>query len=657
MTSDVLLAGGGDAGVPDAPRDPGRALVWVVWAGWLLLAAQLVWLGGYSLVEYHRFSLTWDYAAYHQAWYLISHGHLDPFDTVLDFPFWRNNGEFLMWPLAVVGVPFGHGVVLLWLQDLAIVGAEALVVSWVRDLVARPSWPERLPPALGVLTAVVLLVANPWIYWTAAFDFHFEAFDALLILLAARALERRRYQTCALWVALAVTAGDLAASLVAGLGLAAILAGRPWRRAGAVLVGVGVAWVGLLSILGMKGGNLSVNYGYLVTGSAVGSNLGIGKLITGVATHPGRVLHALWARRHNIVANSFPAGLIGLATPWGFGVAAVVLLSTNLAVGLTFSQAPFQNYPAYPFITLGTVMGLAWLGRRSGRLIALAVAAVVVADALAWSAVWLPRTPSHWLKVSPEAAQVLDQAARQIPPHAEVIASQGVSGRFSARTELYTVLSPGATYPVRRRSIYFVLTPYQGIEVSSVNAQLADVAYVASLGAAPVTFGHGVWVFRWSPPADIRSVTLPASSGAVAPWALRGAGGTPVLQGPPSRWRMAANGRRGYVVSQDYFREGVGGYSASVVLSSTVPVNIEVWNATGHQLLGRRQVPATVGEEVVHLAVAVRRLYPPGVFTGVGPFRITPIPPPPGNDLEIRVWSPGGGNVSVYAVSLVPQAG
>ena len=87
----------------------------------------LQWAGSLSGARslYRRFSLTPDFAQYQQAWYLIAHGHLNPYDTMGSFVFWQNHGEFVMWPLALLYWVWPHGITLLWLQDTAVVGAEA----------------------------------------------------------------------------------------------------------------------------------------------------------------------------------------------------------------------------------------------------------------------------------------------------------------------------------------------------------------------------------------------------------------------------------------------------------------------------------------------------------------------------------------------------
>jgi hypothetical protein len=45
--------------------------------------------------------------------------------------------------------------------------------------------------------------------------------------------------------------------------------------------------------------------------------------------------------------------------------------------------------------------------------------------------------------------------------------------------------------------------------------------------------------------------------------------------------------------------------------------------------------------------------YRAGAYSGWGPFRADFIPPPEGERLEVRVWSPGAGTVNVYSADLI----
>jgi len=87
-------------------------------------------------------------------------------------------------------------------------------------------------------------------------------------------------------------------------------------------------------------------------------------------------------------------------------------------------------------------------------------------------------------------------------------------------------------------------------------------------------------------------------------------------------------------------------------LSATGPVNVEVWNDNGDVLLARRSISATAGIETVTLGVDATIVYRAALYAGWGPFRAYYIPPPPGQRLEVRVWSAGAGTVSVYRAAL-----
>ncbi len=133
-----------------------------------------------------------------------------------------------------------------------------------------------------------------------------------------------------------------------------------------------------------------------------------------------------------------------------------------------------------------------------------------------------------------------------------------------------------------------------------------------------------------------------------------GSAGTAITAGPSANWRAVSNGRPGYVVDHDYWQEQAGRYEATVALSTSVPVNVEVWDATTSTLLARRSIPPTNGQGTVSMPVDLVNPKPATPYRGFGPFTIQPIPPTPGHQLEIRIWTPGGGTVSVSALELVP---
>ena len=446
--------------------------------------------------------------------------------------------------------------------------------------------------------------------------------------------------------------------MIAGLGIAAVLAGRKWRRMGLALIGAGVGWTAVVYSLGLQGGgDLSATYGYLVHGTnVVGPHLSVEQLVFGVASHPQRVLAALWSKRLNIFANTAPSGLVGLFTPWGFGVPLVVLAVSNLPNSPLLSAPVFQDFPLYAFVTVGTAYFLVRLSklRSRGPTAAKLLCGALLVSTLGWTLVWIPQTYPHWIRVSPAAAGVLARVEAEIPPQAEVVASQGVEGRFSNRSRIYGI-GFASKIPVASDPIYFIVTPYQGIEQATVNYQLGLLWFiVGTLHAKLVAASAGVWAFRWDPPPGLHRITL-SSLPTVPGWALSTADGTPILVGPVAHWRMASGPEAGYVVDQAYWREPPGRYVATVALASTGPATIEVWNADSGVLLARRSLTSTNGPTDVFVDADNSRNVSPYVYSGTGPFRIDPIPPSPGNQLEVRVFAPADSDVSVYSVEMLPK--
>jgi hypothetical protein len=630
-------------------------------AGHAVLLLELTGFLAWSTVLYNRFALTWDFAAYHQAWFLIAHGDLNPYSSVLDMWFWRNHAEFLIWPLALLYWAWPHGITLLWLQDLSVAAAEAVAFTWLCEIADRNRAEREAAWLAGV--GLVLLIGNPWIWWAVSFDVHLEVLTAPFLVLTARdfAHGRRRMWV---WAAGLLAGGAVTAAYLAGVGFGGVLAARRSRMPGAIMLALAVAYFSLIATLiastpGNQGPSITHVYGYLAAGNATAGSarLTITGLARGIAAHPSVLAQALWSKRTDLIANLAPAGLVGLGDLLLLPSMLVVLLSGTLAPGLVFAEPLFQVLPVYILLPVGTVAVLARLAHRC-RPVALVLAGLVVTQALGWAVVWAPRTPGQWLRVPPAAAATLAGIEGRIPASAEVIASQGVAGRFSGRADLRTLPGLAPQIPVGPGQTWFVIAPSAGIETQSTASAMALVGELAGpLHATLITQANGVWAFRWWPPHGTHAITVPGESASLPAWAAPltpGAAGQPILSGPPGTWHVTSTGGKGYVVDGLAWQVPPGQYQAQVSLSASGPVNVEVWNDTGHVLLARRSVPGTTGEETVTLPVNATTAYRARVFSGWGPFRAQFTPPPPGERLELRVWSPGGETVNVYSAELTP---
>lgn len=525
-----------------------RSLVRVWWIAVGLFALQAAGLVVYSAHVWQRFDLTNDFANFHQAWQQIATGHLDPYDTTFahnyphwGYPFWRSHFELAMWPLALLWFVWPHSVDLLVVQDLALAGAGLVALRWGLELVDR-HWAggERSGARAGAgadagaragawaragagaplvgAGLVVVLLADPWTYWAASFDFHFQPLACLFLVLAGRDLwlGRRRAWW---WVAGVLACGDVASTYLVGLGFSAIVAGRRTWRPGIALVALSVAWLGLVSVLGAGlGSSLSDNYGYLASGHAGPGLTGIVAILAGMVRHPATVAHVLGHRGTDIYKFLAGAGTIGAASTVGIGVAAVVLVANGLnqSPGFVGATAAFQDLAAVLVVAVGATALLAWLSHRGrpGLVLAGLLGVAGLAQALVVAVHWVPMVPGTFLRVDAATAAELAMVRHQIPAGAEVIASQGVMGRFAGRRWVYPFLdsfSDGQTVPVPAATVVFVFTPEAGIETATPSQTGAAVTMVRQrLHARVLARRAGVEALVWHRPATRGTITFGA---------------------------------------------------------------------------------------------------------------------------------------------------
>jgi hypothetical protein len=638
------------AGAPAKPRRD--LLVRVRRVGYALLGLQLAGFMAWSAILYHRYALTWDFSIYHQAWYLIAHGDLNPYDSVQQFPFWRNHCELIMWPLALLYWVWPHDVMLLWVQDLALVGAELVAFTWICEIAASRG---RGRGAAGfAVIGLSLLALDPWMWETVSWDYHSEPLTVLFLVLIAWDTANGRRRAWA-WVLPLVICGDVAGTYLVGLGIGMALTSRSARRRGLGMASLGLGVTLLITLIHANLGSGHGFQAYTYLAGSTGSPLTVGALTKGILTHPLLSLRAIAAKRTDIWANLGPLGVLGAGSTMLLPLSIVVLLANNLWPGLLFSAPGFQSLALYVLVPAGTIAMLAWVHRRH-RKAAFALGVLILAQALAWTAVWAPRIPGDWLRTPESTAAALAAAQARIPGAAEVVASQGVAGRFSGRKAIVPLMSPGQV-PVHGDT-WFVIVPTAGIETLSTASSMAFIGELAGpLGATLVTDANGVWAFHWNPPAGTDSVTVPAGLTPLEAWTSPSAASRADLDGPVSGWHVTSTGGPGYVSDGLAWLVPTGTYQAEVTLSTSGPVNVEVWDDTNNTLLARRVVPRTAGVQQVTMPVDASADGDATVYSGWGPFRTASIPPAAGQRLEVRVWSPGGEAVSVYSADLTPGRG
>jgi hypothetical protein len=658
-----------------------------------LVLVEFSFLCTWSLVEYHLAALTRDFTGYYQAYWLIGQGVLNPYSTPFDRPFIQNHGELTMWPLGPIAALFPSPASLLVVQDAFLAGCQIVTLRWIKDHLAARQGRSSISPRAVFWIGAVLLLSNPWYLWTASFDFHMEPIGTLFALLAARAFylgHRSRWA----WAACCAASGDVAATYLAGIGASVIAAGairgmRPKSRSfrkplleGLVLVVLSVTWLAALSALGANKASHLEMYASLFghRREAIRSAGPLG-LALGALSHPFAIPRVLWEKKLDIYANLAPAGLIGMLSPWGFGVPLVVELENNLAPGLLFAAPSFQSLPVYPFVTFGTAAVIcaaaeklnaarASLTRRAfrrARVFVKSCAALLAANTIGWGAVWLPHAPDEWLDVSPSSAATIHKVRSWVAPQDVVYVSQGVSGIFGGMRLVYPIIGfPRQGFPVfPHRVSWWIVAPFAGIETEPTATQMNLIGQlIAERHGQLVLMKDGIFVVRF--PASATTGTtrwfFPGTAESLVAYALRTKVGEPVTQGPVSTWRVTAwsppdRPVAGYVAWGDYFQAHSGRFLLRAKLASSVAgiVNVEAWDADTNRLLARIPVGPTNGVVEVQGTFSLRRqdMRAEPVFRGFGPFRIDPVPPFPGNRIEIRVWTPGGGRVDLYTVSLI----
>jgi hypothetical protein len=673
VAPDRLRPEGGGAGTHALRQE--ELLIRIRHIGAAVFVLQLLGLMIWSSILYSRYSLTVDFAGGEQAWYLMAHGHLNPVVGPFgDTHFLRNHAEVILLALAPLYWIWHSGVTLLWVQDAAAVATAWIAFMWILRVVGESAGTPSTasgrkaqrgglhPPGPANLAALglVLLVINPWVVWTTSFDFHIQTMATCFAMLAAFDLAHGRRRAW-VWVILCLSCGDVAATFVFGVGLSAVVAGRATRRAGTLMMVGGLGFVGALTAGGANlGSGLSSYAPTSIVGSAAARSASAGgtqtllTILRAMITHPQSYLAVLWGNVLNIYANMSPAGFLGMASAWGFGVPLVVLLSNGLQAGPRTSLDSFQNFPIYAFLTLGTVIVLAGSGRRWPRA-TWAVAVLVLVNAIVWSAVWVPKVKGEWLQVSAATADALASVTQRIPSDDEVVTSQGISGPIPDRGSFLPIV--GSHVPVQRRHVWFVITPQAGIETDPASLAAGQLGYLTgALHGRLVADTQGVFAVVVTPPSAMRTINLPTHCSVTPGWALRSSAGRPLTNGSLARWGMTGTGRPGYLVYGAPRRLSAGTYTAAVSLRSAGPLTLEVWDNDRSQLLERQEIPPTGDTATVDVGFTVPGQSPRPSTAGFGLWRTSPQPPPSNDQIEIRITTPGS-PATVYSTRIHGAAG
>jgi hypothetical protein len=114
-----------------------------------------------------------------------------------------------------------------------------------------------------------------------------------------------------------------------------------------------------------------------------------------------------------------------------------------------------------------------------------------------------------WWTVTPSGAAALHVALDHAPTADEVIASNGVVGRFSQRRYVYPLQLSPQTVPVKTSEVVLVIAT-AGNEALTRAQVVADLRFVrVQLHAQAISQGTGVNTFLWDVPSGQKSLTFP----------------------------------------------------------------------------------------------------------------------------------------------------
>jgi hypothetical protein len=379
-------------------------------------------------------------------------------------------------------------------------------------------------------------MANAWWYEAVSFDVHLTPLGLPFLVLVGYSLWEERWTRACLAAVGCLLFGAVVAELLVfvGIGGLLVLAARWPRNQRGVLTAVALtavsgAWVLIVTGVGAnQASNLASQYSYLVADNGHAGSLA---LLSGVLRHPIRALRMLGHRSHAMARPLITSGVAGVLSPVGLFVSLGALVPAGLAMSPSFSSVndSFQTLAVVPFVLVGDVMVLLWLAARFGmtptetsgsematgrrridrRAIVWGLACLLALTAVVQDGRLLVHLRATWWTVTPSGSVALQTGLDHAPSSSEVIASNGVIGRFSQRRYVYPLQLSPQVIPVHTSEVVLVIAT-AGNEALTPDQSAADVRFVhRQLHAQTISHGQGVTTFRWDVPPGRRAVTFP----------------------------------------------------------------------------------------------------------------------------------------------------
>ena len=644
-----------------------RAMVMILGAQWTVLT---IWC--WHL--YASFDVHVDFAGLSQAWWLMAHGDWNPQITMWHHSFLADHFELISVPLGLLSRVWPYDFWGFMIQNAFIIMGEVGGLLLVSLFARREWWPRQLLSARSATwLTLALFVLNPWIFWAASEDVHFHAIGlaAAGILVLYCALAEKWWWLIGATM-LCLSCADVAGPLLLSIGASVLLVGwRRWRPRviSAALIATGFVWIKFVALMGGdKGTNLKLHFGYLL-GNTAGKATSVDVVIA-ILKHPALAVNHFAHAAGSLFGYASAGGILGIFSPlsvptWLTFLEGGLGTKTGVTFG-TISMSPWQMITSIYFIGPTSVVALGWLVSRAGRIATVLrehlrlVIGILLANALLWTAFWVPDEVHNMNLTPPATVAALDHVVAMVPHQNAVFASWSVLGRFGQRRYIHTFplrvrVTDQLGFRLNTSQVDFVVTPWTGLALEGPN-EIGILGALERDRSVKLLYHRAqVWLFSYDRRPGQQVLYVNASyvdvPGVVLP--------SPTLAQDRTGWpfsgcRSSDNAASGYLVSRLTQHLPVGQYQLSLTVDSTTTLILEVLDDATRQLLARTYNSILPGVHTLNLSFTLTsgNLHHDYLFKGWWPYHFAQLPPLPQDTVEFRLWSPGGGVRSVCALSL-----
>lgn len=632
---------------------------------WPFFAVYGLALTMFGIIQTDRFALSDDYTWYYQHYTLFGRGDWIPHITACA-NLLCGHFDVLLWPLSLFSFAIKTPAIWKIIQALSASGAQFVAFLWACDIIDDVQGELPIGKIALKRCALALALINPWVIEACGFDYHDWAIAGLLLVSAGRSFYKLNRFAGWTFAGLTILAGDLAATYVAALGLSLLLTQKRFRIDGAVMIVVATAWL-YIAVHVFKMGQAGTGSPLGTTGQVYAflgdeSKGGATGVVFAILKHPSLVLNVFFKERQNFYANIAPSGFLFLAYPMISIVWLLALVENLLTLGGYPNQeaAPGFQYAAVYSLA---IPGFAWVmalaqHERIGKIAYRTIVAATLINATVWAMIWIPKEGARWIRVDAVAAKTLNSVLAASGDR-EVIASNGIAGRFAGRQHffIYPEETGFSKFPLHADETIFVLTASEGIEAlgqDTTNRLVA--ALLASSDTRVLAVSNDVWAIIYKRHPGQHTLSLNWGTRPIPAVVFSTKIGRRTFAHSIGDDRLTVDGsnaRSGYLVNAAIWKRPPGSYTASIESASSRPVRFEIWDRTVDKLLA---VGSGTGTRRVHHLAFILPQSPQyeGVFRGIGLFKDLPEPRLPNDLLEIRVFVKNGVTASVFSVDVRP---